>query len=156
MNEKVWGDYDRESLRAAYDARGSVAYGPYNARGFAEAYNPRTGTYARGGFAYGPYQAGGWASAYNPRTGSFAATRQGANTYSSWGSSVVKRGNDWARTARYSDSRGSVAGLRTSEGGAAGRRRSAPAPGSDRRSARRRGIEPGRPPAVWIGAPSTS
>jgi hypothetical protein len=99
--------------------RGASVYGPYGGMGRAAAFNPRTGTYARGGFAYGPYQAGGWASAYNPRTGSFAATRQGANTYSSWGSSVVKRGNDWARTARYSDSRGSVAGLRTSEGGAA-------------------------------------
>ena len=98
--------------------RGASVYGPYGGMGAAAAYNPRTGTYARGGAAYGPYQAGGWAEAYNPRTGTYAQTRQGANAYASWGSSVVKRGDDWARTARYSDSRGTVSGVRTSEGGA--------------------------------------
>ncbi len=99
--------------------RGAVAYGPYGGAGFGTAYNPRTGTYARGAAAYGPYSARGWAEAYNPRTGTYARTRQGANPYASWGTTSVQRGNDWARTARYSDSRGTVAGARTSQGGAA-------------------------------------
>ncbi len=99
--------------------RGAVAYGPYGGAGYGTAYNPRTGTYARGGAAYGPYNARGWAEAYNPRTGTYARTRQGANPYASWGTTSIQRGNDWARTARYSDSRGTVAGARTSRGGAA-------------------------------------
>jgi len=99
--------------------RGASVYGPYGGAGAARAYNPATGTYARGAVASGPYNAGGWAEAYNPRTGTYANTRQGANAYSSWGSSSVQRGNDWARSARYSDGRGTVAGVATSEGGRA-------------------------------------
>jgi hypothetical protein len=63
-------------------------------------YNPRTGTYARGAVAYGPYGARGAAQAYNPRTGTYAQTRQGSSVYGSWGSTAVQRGDDWARTAR--------------------------------------------------------
>jgi hypothetical protein len=96
--------------------RGASVYGPYGGIGGASFFNPRTGTYARGAAAWGPYNARGWAEAYNPRTGTYARTRQGANPYASWGTTAVKRGNDWARTARYSDSRGTVAGIRTSEG----------------------------------------
>jgi len=99
--------------------RGASVYGPYGGAGAARGYNPATGTYARGAVASGPYNARGWAEAYNPRTGTYANTRQGANAYSSWGSSSVQRGNDWARTGRYSDSRGTVAGARTSRGGGA-------------------------------------
>jgi hypothetical protein len=99
--------------------RGAAVYGPYGGIGGGARFNPKTGTYARGAAAYGPYNARGWAEAYNPRTGAYAQTRQGANAYSSWGTTAVTRGNDWARTARYSDSRGTVRGTQTSRGGAA-------------------------------------
>ena len=62
-----------------------------------------TGTYARGAFAYGPYGARGAAQAYNPRTGTYAQTRQGSGVYGSWGSSYVQRGDDWASTKRFTD-----------------------------------------------------
>jgi hypothetical protein len=99
--------------------RGASVYGPYGGAAGASRFNPNTGTYSRGAAAYGPYNARGWAEAYNPRTGTYAQTRQGANAYSSWGTTGVTRGNDWARSARYSASRGSVAGVRTSRGGGA-------------------------------------
>jgi hypothetical protein len=98
--------------------RGAVAYGPYGGIGRGAAYNPVTGTYARGGAAWGPYQSGAWARAYNPRTGAYGATRQGADAYSSWGRSVIGKGDDWVRTGHYSDSRGTIAGYQTSRGGA--------------------------------------
>ena len=81
--------------------RGAVAYGPYGGAGVAQRYNPRTGTYSRGAAAWGPYGARGAASAYNPRTGTTARTRQGANVYGSWGTTGVRRGDDWAATSRY-------------------------------------------------------
>jgi hypothetical protein len=96
--------------------RGARYYGPYGGMGRGAAYNPRTGTYARGGAAWGPHQAHGWAEAYNPRTDTHARTRQGANSYSQWGSSVVRRGDKWAQTGHYSNRDGTVAGVRTSEG----------------------------------------
>ena len=99
--------------------RGAVAYGPYGGYGRFASYNPSTGTYARGGAAWGPYQAGGWASAYNPSTGARGATRQYANAYERWGSSVVARNGEWARTASYSNADGTVGGIRTSQGGGA-------------------------------------
>ena len=97
--------------------RGARAYGPYGGMGYGAAYNPASGTYARGAAAWGPYNARGWAEAYNPTTGTYARTRQGADVYGSWGTTGIKRGDDWARTAHYSDDRGSMAGYRTSEGG---------------------------------------
>ena len=45
------------------------------------------------------------AQAYNPRTGAYGATRQGSNVYGSWGSSYVQRGDDWAKTNRYTNRR---------------------------------------------------
>ena len=96
--------------------RGAVAYGPYGGAGWGAAYNPTTGTYARGAAAYGPYGSRSFAEAYNPRTGTYAQTRQGSNAYASWGATGVSRGNDWVRGAHYSDSRGTVGGIRTSEG----------------------------------------
>jgi hypothetical protein len=66
-------------------------------------YNPRTGTYSRGAAAYGPYGARGAASAYNPRTGTSAATRQASGVYGSWGTTGVQRGDDWAKTSRYTN-----------------------------------------------------
>jgi hypothetical protein len=83
--------------------RSAGVYGPYGGAGVGARYNPRTGTYARGAAAYGPYGARGVAQAYNPRTGTYAATRQGSNVYGSWGSTAVQRGDDWARTNRYTN-----------------------------------------------------
>jgi hypothetical protein len=80
--------------------RAVTAYGPYGGAGIGARYNPRTGTYARGAVAYGPGGARGVAGAYNPRTGTYATTRQGANVYGSWGATGVRRGDDWAATAR--------------------------------------------------------
>jgi hypothetical protein len=96
--------------------RYGYAYGPYGGVGFGAAYNPRTGTYARGVAAYGPYRAGGFAEAYNPRTDTYARTRQGSNYYSSWGSTVIRRGDEWARTAHYSNAEGGVLHYRTADG----------------------------------------
>ena len=85
--------------------RSARVYGPYGGAGVGARYNPRTGTYARGAAAYGPYGARGVAQAYNPRTGTYAQTRQGSNVYGSWGSTAVQRGDDWAKTNRYTNNR---------------------------------------------------
>jgi hypothetical protein len=100
--------------------RSARVYGPYGGAGVGARYNPRTGTYARGAAAYGPYGARGVAQAYNPRTGTYAATRQGSNVYSSWGSSYVQRGDDWAKTNRYTNNRtgNTTRTVRSSEGNA--------------------------------------
>lgn len=100
----------------SYGRYGSY-YGPYGGVGYGASYNPATGTYARGAAAYGPYggyRAGG--QAYNPWTNTYGATRQGSNGYASWGSSVVQRNDDWARTARYSNGSNGIAGYNTSGG----------------------------------------
>ena len=107
----------------AYGRSASV-YGPYGGAGVGARYNPRTGTYARGAAAYGPYGARGVAQAYNPRTGTYAATRQGSNVYGSWGSTAVQRGDDWARTNRYTNRQTGTTTrtIRTDEGSAVTRR----------------------------------
>jgi len=99
--------------------RSARVYGPYGGAGVGARYNPRTGTYARGAAAYGPYGARGVAQAYNPRTGTYAATRQGSNVYGSWGSTGVVRGDDWAKTNRYTNNRTGTTTrtVRTDEGG---------------------------------------
>jgi hypothetical protein len=104
--------------------RSAAVYGPYGGAGIGARYNPRTGTYARGAAAYGPYGARGVAQAYNPRTGTYAATRQGSNVYGSWGSSYVQRGDDWAKTNRYTNraTGTTTRTIRTDEGGAITRR----------------------------------
>jgi hypothetical protein len=96
-------------------ARG--AYGPYGGVAGAAWYNPSRGTYGRAVGACGVYGCAGAARAYNPYTGAYGATRQGSNAYSQWGSSVVTKGDKWAQTGHYTDSRGTIAGARTSEGG---------------------------------------
>ena len=95
-------------------------YGPYGGAGVGARYNPRTGTYARGAAAYGPYGARGVAQAYNPRTGTYAQTRQGSNVYGSWGSTSVQRGDDWAKTNRYTNRQtgATTRTVRTDEGSA--------------------------------------
>jgi len=104
--------------------RSAAVYGPYGGAGVGARYNPRTGTYARGAAAYGPYGARGVAQAYNPRTGTYAATRQGSNVYGSWGSTAVQRGDDWARTNRYTNRQtgATTRTIRTDEGSAVTRR----------------------------------
>jgi hypothetical protein len=104
--------------------RSAGVYGPYGGAGVGARYNPRTGTYARGAAAYGPYGARGVAQAYNPRTGTYAATRQGSNVYGSWGSTGVQRGDDWAKTNRYTNRQTGTTTrtIRTDEGGGVVRR----------------------------------
>ena len=91
--------------------RGAAVYGPYGGAGAFAAYNPRTGTYARGAAAYGPYGSRAFAQAWNPRTGTYGQTRQGSNIYGNWGSSFVKRGDDWVKTGHVTNYR---TGTRTS------------------------------------------
>ena len=100
--------------------RSAGVYGPYGGAGVGARYNPSTGTYARGAAAYGPYGARGVAQAYNPRTGTYAATRQGSNVYGSWGSTAVQRGDDWAKTNRYTNRQTGTTTrtIRTDEGSA--------------------------------------
>ena len=103
--------------------RGAAVYGPYGGAGVGARYNPRTGTYARGAAAYGPYGARGDAEAYNPRTGAYGATRQGSGVYGSWGSTGVRRGDQWATTRRVTNNAGTTTRVtRTSEGSAVSRR----------------------------------
>jgi hypothetical protein len=104
--------------------RSAAAYGPYGGAGVGARYNPRTGTYARGAAAYGPYGGRAVAQAYNPRTGTYAATRQGSNVYGSWGSTAVQRGDDWAKTNRYTNRQTGTTSrtIRTDEGSAVTRR----------------------------------
>ena len=104
--------------------RSAAVYGPYGGAGIGARYNPRTGTYARGAAAYGPYGARGVAQAYNPRTGTYAATRQGSSVYGNWGSTYVQRGDDWAKTNRYTNraTGNTTRTIRTDEGGAISRR----------------------------------
>ena len=96
--------------------RSGWAYGPYGGVGYGARYNPGTGTYARGAAAYGPYGARGYAEAYNPRTGTSARTRQGSNYYSSWGSTAVRRGDDWVKSGHYSGQEGGGMRYKTSDG----------------------------------------
>jgi hypothetical protein len=104
--------------------RSARVYGPYGGAGVGARYNPRTGTYSRGAAAYGPYGARGVASAYNPRTGTYGATRQASNVYGSWGSTAVQRGDDWAKTNRYTNNRTGTTTrtVRTDEGSAVTKR----------------------------------
>ena len=104
--------------------RSARVYGPYGGAGVGARYNPRTGTYARGAAAYGPYGARGVAQAYNPRTGTYAATRQGSNVYGNWGSTYVQRGDDWAKTNRYTNNRTDTTTrtIRTDQGNAVTRK----------------------------------
>lgn len=99
--------------------RGAAVYGPYGGFGRGASHNPTTGRYSRGVAAWGP-EGGAYArQAYNPRTGVYSETIQSANSYASWGESYVRRGDDWIKTSRYSDSRGTGIGAETSRGGKA-------------------------------------
>jgi len=63
------------------------------------------------------------AQAYNPRTGNYAQTRQGSGVYGSWGSTQVKRGDDWASTKRFTNSAGNTTRVTRGENGALVNRR---------------------------------
>ena len=54
---------------------------------------------ARGG-GYGLAGARRAVQAYNPRTGAIGSTIQGSNVYGNWGSTAVRRGDQWAQTSR--------------------------------------------------------
>jgi hypothetical protein len=101
--------------------RGVAAYGPYGGVGMGASYNPRTGTYARGAAAYGPYGSRAYGEAYNPRTGAYGQTRQGSNVYGNWGSTAVRRGDDWAQTAHVQNYRQgtTTSGIRNDNGAGA-------------------------------------
>jgi hypothetical protein len=99
--------------------RGSAVYGPYGGYGRAAAYNPSTGRYSWGQSAWGPYGAAATGGFYNPNTGGWGGTARASNGYQSWGTSVVGRGDQYARTASYSDSRGTVGAAKGSGGGGA-------------------------------------
>ncbi len=99
-------------------AWGGAVYGPYGAAGGAAWYNPSTGFYGRGASVQTAYGGRTVAQAYNPWTGTYAATAQGHNAYSQWGTSVVQRGDDWARAGHVTTDQGTVARYRTSDGGA--------------------------------------
>ncbi len=97
-------------------AIGGAVYGPYGSAGRAAWYNPATGTYGRAATVQTPYGGRTVAQAYNPYTGTYGATAQGHNAYAQWGSSVVTRGDDWARTAHITTDQGTAARFRTSDG----------------------------------------
>jgi len=106
--------------------RAATAYGPYGGAGIGARYNARTGTYSRGAVAYGPAGARGVAGAYNPRTGAYGATRQSSSVYGSWGATGVRRGDDWAATARATSNRtGATTRVTRTDDGAAVTRRGA-------------------------------
>ncbi|MGB0715068.1 MAG: hypothetical protein ACPGXK_04265 [Phycisphaerae bacterium] len=122
---RYYGPYGGAGFGARYNpwtgtyARGARIYGPYGSAGVARAYNPWTGTRARGRYASGPRGTVASGRAYNPRTGRGAATRQVRTPYGSWGKSVVRHGDDWARFGHTSTRRGTTVGVGTSNGGKA-------------------------------------
>jgi hypothetical protein len=80
--------------------RAGAVYGPYGGAGYAARYNPGTGTYSRGAVAYGPNGARGAFQAANPRSGTAGSSIQGSGVYGNWGSTAVRRGDQWAQTSR--------------------------------------------------------
>ena len=78
--------------------------------------------YARGAAAYGPYGARGAAQAY--AHGNLRTDASGSNVYGSWGSTSVQRGDDWAQTNRYTNRQTGMTTrtVRTDEGSAVTRR----------------------------------
>jgi len=98
-------------------AVGGRVYGPYASAGRAAWYNPATGNYGRAARVEGPYGARTVAAGYNPRTDTGWATRQGNNGYAQWGTSAVRRGDDWVRAGHVATDDGGAARWRGSEGG---------------------------------------
>lgn len=99
-------------------AVGRAVYGPYGSAGSAAWYNPATGMYGHAVTTQNAYGGHTYASGYNPWTGTSFATSQGHNQYSSWGSTVVTNGNNWAEAQHGSNANGSAGSFQTSKGSA--------------------------------------
>jgi hypothetical protein len=77
-------------------------YGPHGGIGGRAGYNPRTGRYYRGGVVRGPYGSAFARSSYSPYS-KRRTTRAGARTpYGSWGKSVSRKSNNWAKASQRS------------------------------------------------------
>lgn len=98
-------------------AVGSRIYGPYGTAGRAAWYNPATGRYGRAARVEGPYGARTVAAGYNPRTNTGYVTHQGNNGYAQWGTSAVRRGDNWVRAGHINTANGGVARWQGSDGG---------------------------------------
>src|SRR6516225_8938271 len=99
-------------------AVGRSVYGPYGSAGSAAWYNPATGMYGHAYTSQNAYGGHTYASGYNPWTGTSWATSQGHNQYSSWGSTVVNNGSNWAEAQHYSNANGTTGSFQTSKGSA--------------------------------------
>jgi hypothetical protein len=99
-------------------AVGRSVYGPYGSAGSAAWYNPATGMYGHAYTSQNAYGSHTYASGYNPWTGTSWATSQGHNQYSSWGSTVVNNGGNWAEAQHYSNANGTTGSFQTSKGSA--------------------------------------
>jgi hypothetical protein len=99
-------------------AVGRAVYGPYGSAGSAAWYNPATGMYGHAVTTQNAYGGHTYVSGYNPWTGTSFATSQGHNQYSSWGSTVVTNGNNWAEAQHGSNAYGSAGSFQTSKGSA--------------------------------------
>jgi hypothetical protein len=99
-------------------AVGRSVYGPYGSAGSAAWYNPATGMYGHAVTTQNAYGGHTYASGYNPWTGTSFATSQGHNQYSSWGSTVVNNGSNWAEAQHGSNANGSAGSFQTSKGSA--------------------------------------
>jgi hypothetical protein len=109
--------YGNNAWHGGYYGSSVTAYCPNGAASAGRAYNPSTGTYARGASASGPNGAVAAGQAYNPNTGAYAATRQDANAYGNYGSSVVSKNGQTAYTQHETTAQGSVGTIQTSQGG---------------------------------------
>jgi hypothetical protein len=99
-------------------AVGRSVYGPYGSAGSAAWYNPATGMYGHAYTSQNAYGGHTYASGYNPWTGTSWATSQGHNQYSSWGSTVVNNGSNWAEAQHHSNANGTTGSFQTSKGSA--------------------------------------
>ncbi|MBG7601819.1 MAG: hypothetical protein IZT60_04635 [Gammaproteobacteria bacterium] len=91
-------------------------YGPYGGIGGRAGYNPRTGRYYRGGVARGPYGSAFARTSYNPYTNR-RVSRTGVRTpYGSWGKTVTRRGDNWAKAGHRTRGGKTIAGARGSGG----------------------------------------
>lgn len=105
---------------------GDYVYGPGGGYGIGESYNDRSGRRSTSEYSWDYNSAEYSARAYNPKRGTASTTRQdfrydSPNSYESWGSSTVTKGDEWIRTKRYSNQDGRSFKYETSAGGKGGR-----------------------------------
>jgi hypothetical protein len=91
-------------------------YGPYGGISGRAGYNPRTGRYYRGGYARGPYGSAFARSSYNPRTKHGFSQKRVRTPYGSWGKSVARKGDKWAKAGHVSRGGRTIAGAKGSGG----------------------------------------